>query len=71
MKLSFRRKTMGKIGIAVVIIVALLILAPVATIWSLNTLFPMLNIPVTFETWCASLVLGGVVGGSTGLSFKK
>lgn len=59
------------IVLAAVLIVGLIILMPVATIWSLNTLFPMLNIPVTFETWCASLILGGVVGGSTGLSFKK
>ena len=62
---------MGKIGIALVIIVALIILAPVATIWSLNTLFPVLNIPLTLDTWMAALILGGVVGGSTGLSFKK
>lgn len=62
---------MGKIGIALVVIVALIILAPVATIWSLNTLFPVLNIPLTLETWMAALILGGVVGGSTGLSFKK
>jgi len=62
---------MGKIGIALVVIVALIILAPVATIWSLNTLFPVLNIPVTLDTWMAALILGGVVGGSTGLSFKK
>ena len=52
-------------------IVLLLILAPVATIWSLNTLFPALNIPIGFDTWCAALILGGVVGGSTGLSFKS
>ena len=62
---------MGKLGIALVIIVALIILAPVATIWSLNTLFPVLNIPLTLDTWMAALILGGVVGGSTGLSFKK
>jgi len=52
-------------------VVLLLILAPVATIWSLNTLFPALNIPIGFDTWCAALILGGVVGGSTGLSFKS
>ena len=51
-------------------VVLILILAPVATIWSLNTLFPALNIPIGFDTWCAALILGGVVGGSTGLSFK-
>jgi hypothetical protein len=53
------------------IIILLIILAPVATIWSLNTLFPALNIPIGFDTWCAALILGGVVGGSTGLSFKS
>lgn len=51
-------------------IIALVILGPVATIWSLNTLFPVLNIPFSFDTWIAALVLGGVVGGTTGLSFK-
>jgi hypothetical protein len=53
------------------LIVALVIIGPLATIWSLNTLFPILEIPFSFETWFATLVLGGVVGGSTGLSFKK
>jgi hypothetical protein len=56
---------------AIGFIILLLILAPVATIWSLNTLFPVLNIPLSFDTWCAALILGGVVGGTTGLSFKK
>lgn len=50
--------------------IALVVLAPFATIWSINTLFG-LAIPFTFDTWLASLILGGVVGGSTGLSFRK
>ena len=62
---------MGKIAIAVVVIIALLILMPVATIWSLNTLFPALAIPLTFDTWIAAVVLGGVVGGTNGLSFNS
>ena len=57
--------------LAIGFVIGLLILAPVATIWSLNTLFPVLNIPITFDTWCAALILGGVVGGSTGLSFSS
>jgi len=52
-------------------ILVLIVLAPLATIWSLNTLFPILNIPMGFDTWLASLILAGVVGGSTGVSFKK
>lgn len=46
-------------------------LGPIATIWSLNTLFPVLNIELGFGTWLAALILGGVVGGSTGFSLKK
>ena len=60
-----------KILFLLVLILVLLVLFPLATIWSLNTLFPVLAIPVTFDTWLATIVLGGVVGGSTGLSFKK
>jgi len=55
----------------IIFIVLLIILGPIATIWSLNTLFPVLAIPIGFDTWLATLVLGGVVGGSTGVSFKK
>jgi hypothetical protein len=47
-----------------------IIFVPLATIWSLNTLFA-LNIPIGFDTWAAALILGGVVGGTTGVSFKK
>jgi len=53
------------------VVLVLIILAPLATIWSLNTLFPILNIPMGFDTWLASLILAGVVGGTTGVSFKK
>jgi hypothetical protein len=57
-----------KVLVLIAIILAVIILAPVATIWSLNTLFPVLNIPLTLDTWMAAIILGGVVGGS-GLSF--
>lgn len=62
---------MIKVLFPIIFIVLLVILGPVATIWSLNTLFPALAIPIGFDTWMAALVLGGVVGGSTGVSFKK
>jgi hypothetical protein len=60
-----------KILFIVGIVLLFAIVMPIATIWSLNTLFPVLAIPVTFDTWLATIVLGGVVGGSTGLSFRK
>jgi Zn-dependent membrane protease YugP len=62
---------MSKLYFMIGLIVATVALIPLATIWSMNTLFPVLAIPYTFDTWCAAVVLGGVVGGSTGLSFKS
>lgn len=38
-------------------ITALLIFGPVFVIWSLNTLFPVLAIPYTLETWCAVVIM--------------
>jgi len=58
-----------KILFVFIAILVLLVLFPLATIWSLNTLFPALAIPVTFETWVATVILGGVVGGTNGVSF--
>lgn len=40
--------------------ILLVILGPVATIWSLNTLFPVLAIPINFDTWVAALVIAGL-----------
>jgi hypothetical protein len=59
------------LGVWLGVILVLVVLAPLATIWSLNTLFPILNIPMGFDTWLAALILAGVVGGTTGVSFKK
>ena len=49
-----------------VIVVIVVICMPLASIWSLNTLFPMLAIPISFDTWCAALILGGMVGSGLG-----
>lgn len=54
-----------KLLILIVLLVAVVIIGPLATIWSLNTLFPILNIPYSFDTWAAALLLGGA------LSFRK
>ena len=62
---------MTKVLFMLALVVLLIVLGPIATIWSLNTLFPALAIPVTFDTWASALILGGVVGGTTGVSFKK
>ena len=50
-----------------IIILALVILAvifgPFITIWSLNTLFPVLAIPYTLETWAAAIALHATIRG--------
>jgi len=58
-----------KILFVLIVILVLLVIFPIATIWSLNTLFPALAIPVTLETWMATVILGGVVGGTNGVTF--
>jgi uncharacterized membrane-anchored protein len=42
------------------LLIALIVLGPLFTIWALNTLFPALAIPYTFETWLAAIIVGGV-----------
>ena len=62
---------MTKVFFMLALVVLVIVVGPIATIWSLNTLFPVLAIPYSFDTWASALILGGVVGGTTGVSFKK
>jgi hypothetical protein len=39
----------------------MVIAGPFLTIWSLNTLFPALAIPYTFDTWLSAIILGSVI----------
>lgn len=48
--------------ILILFIVALIIIGPILVIWSLNTLFPVLMIPYTLETWIATFILSGAFG---------
>ena len=45
----------------IIFIIALLIIGPLLTIWSLNTLFPMLNIAYGFNEWAAVILLGAAL----------
>ena len=51
---------MRKEYIWLVLIVIVLIVGPLASIWALNTLFPVLAIPYTIQTWAALLLVGGL-----------
>jgi len=59
-------KSILKIILGISLILFVIIVGPLLGIWSLNTLFPVLNIPYTWQTWAAFLLL---FGSATGLSF--
>jgi hypothetical protein len=60
---------MGKILI-LLLAIALVVLFPLAVIWSVNMLVPVAAIPVSFDTWCAVVVLGMFFRGESTLKFK-
>lgn len=51
---------MIKLILVIAFILFLVIVGPILTIWSLNTLFPALAIPYSFDTWLAVVLLGGL-----------
>lgn len=59
--------TMNYITIALlaILIVVLLLVSPIFTIWALNTLFPVLAIPMNIWTWLAVLWLHIVIGSAS------
>lgn len=56
-----------KLIFGIVLIVIAIVFGPIVGIWSLNTLFPVLHIPYTLETWVAFFLLFGSI---TGLKFS-
>ena len=49
--------------IILVIAILAVIFGPFITLWSLNTLFPVLAIPYTFETWLAVIAFHATIRG--------
>lgn len=52
---------MLKLIAAIAFILFIIVIGPVLTIWALNTLFPVVAIPYTIETWFAVVVLGAFI----------
>ena len=63
-------KNFGLIGI-VAFLFMVLVLGPYLSIWALNTLFPILNIPYNFETWFAMVVLTSIVHSAPSTNSNK
>jgi hypothetical protein len=47
-------------ALAIIFVFVILAIGPLAIIWSVNTLFPVLAIPYTWETWLAAIVVAGL-----------
>ena len=62
---------MIKIILIVALIIALIIIGPLLTIWALNTLFPILAIPYTIQTWFAVVLIGMFIRAQVYLKDKK
>ncbi len=60
---------MSKISLLLIVLFVAVVFGPLLTIWSLNTLFPVLAIPYSIETWLATAVIAGIFRGD-GISFK-
>lgn len=60
---------MTKVLLIVAIAVLMVICAPIALIWAMNTLFPALAIPYTLETWLAAFLIPAAF--KSEVSFKK
>jgi hypothetical protein len=54
-----------KIVLLVWLAIFLIVIGPIITIWSINTLFPVVAIPYTIQTWAATIIIGGVFKAST------
>jgi hypothetical protein len=59
-----------KVVLALIFVGILLFVVPFLLIWSLNTLFPILEIPYTLETWAASVIISSFFGTSH-INMKK
>jgi hypothetical protein len=60
---------MSKMSLILILVIVVLVFGPLLTIWSLNTLFPVLAIPYSIETWFATVIIAGIFRGD-GISFK-
>lgn len=52
--------TSFKIIFLIALVVLAVLFGPLLTIWALNTLFPLLAIPYTFDTWAAVILLQAI-----------
>ena len=52
------------VGGFLALVLVMIVFGPLLVIWGLNTLFPVLAIPMTVNTWLAVLFVFGAVRGN-------
>lgn len=67
---DFKIKSTGVMALIALAAIVFIFISPFFILWSLNTLFPALAIPYTFETWCAVVLIGVFLRGE-GIKFSK
>lgn len=55
--MNFQTKSVLAITSLFLVVALIIIFQPLAVLWALNTLFPVLAIPYTFWSWLAVVVL--------------
>jgi hypothetical protein len=60
---------MTNVILLIALIIFLVVVGPFLTIWALNTLFPVLAIGYSLQTWAAIVLLGGFLRAN--VSLKK
>ena len=68
--INFKTKSHTVMALVALAAIVLIFISPFFFLWAMNTLFPALAIPYTFETWCAIVLIGVFLRGE-GIKFSK
>jgi hypothetical protein len=68
--INFKVKSPVVMALIALAAIVFILISPFFVLWSLNILFPALAIPYTFETWCATILIGVFLRGE-GIKFNK
>ena len=68
--INFKTKSHTVMALVALAAIVFIFISPFFVLWAMNTLFPALAIPYTFETWCAIVLIGVFLRGE-GIKFSK
>jgi hypothetical protein len=68
--INFKTKSHTVMALVALAAIVFIFISPFFVLWAMNTLFPALAIPYTFETWCAIVLIGVFLRGE-GVKFNK